>query len=44
VDWDARHTFTRTGGARFVAVDPRHGARGAPAWSPLVLPDATLLE
>jgi hypothetical protein len=44
VDWNSRHTFTRTAGARFVAIDPRHGARGAPSWSPLILHNATLLE
>ncbi|GAA3298794.1 metallophosphoesterase [Dactylosporangium vinaceum] len=44
VDWDARHTVTRAGGARFVAVDPRHGTTGAPQWSPLILRDATLLD
>ncbi|MGI5243941.1 metallophosphoesterase [Dactylosporangium sp. CA-139066] len=44
VDWEARHTFTRTGGARFVGVDPRHGARGAPVWSPLILREAVVLE
>ncbi|GAA1035127.1 hypothetical protein GCM10009557_41870 [Virgisporangium ochraceum] len=43
VDWDARHTTTRVSGVRFVAVDPKHGRTGAPAWSPLVLEDATLL-
>ncbi|WP_433217999.1 metallophosphoesterase [Dactylosporangium sp. CS-047395] len=44
VDWAARHTVTRAGGARFIAVDPRHGKRGAAAWSPLILRGATLLE
>ncbi|MER7276154.1 metallophosphoesterase [Dactylosporangium sp. NPDC000244] len=44
VDWDARHTVTRAGGARFIAVDPRHGRHGAPSWSPLILRDAALLD
>jgi len=44
VDWEARHTVTRAGGARFIAIDPRHGRLGAPAWSPLVLRDAVLLD
>jgi hypothetical protein len=43
VDWDARHTFTRIGAARFIGVDPKHGRSGAPRWSPLVFDDATLL-
>ncbi|MFG2039343.1 metallophosphoesterase [Dactylosporangium sp. NPDC048998] len=44
VDWQARHTVTRTAAARFVAVDPRHGHHGAPSWAPLILRDATLLD
>ncbi|AGZ44292.1 metallophosphoesterase [Actinoplanes friuliensis] len=43
VDWDARHTVTRIGGARFIGCDPRHGRTGAPRWSPLVFEGATLL-
>lgn len=43
VDWAARHTFTRIGGARFVGVDPKHGRAGAPRWAPLVFEDATLI-
>lgn len=43
VDWEARHTFTRISTSRFIGVDPKHGRRGAPEWSPLVLQDATLL-
>ncbi|WP_433719779.1 metallophosphoesterase [Actinoplanes sp. CA-051413] len=43
VDWTARHTFTRIGGARFVGVDPKHGRAGAPQWAPLVFEDATLI-
>jgi hypothetical protein len=43
VDWTARHTTTRAGTARFLAVDPKHGPTGAPTWAPLVLDDATLL-
>ncbi|MET7401398.1 metallophosphoesterase [Dactylosporangium sp. NPDC005572] len=43
VDWYARRTVTRAGGERFVAVDPRHGPRGAAEWAPLVLRDAELL-
>ncbi|MFC7483767.1 metallophosphoesterase [Luedemannella flava] len=34
VAWAARHTFTRMGGSRFIAVDPKHGTTGAPTWSP----------
>jgi hypothetical protein len=43
VDWDARQTSTRISGVRFIAVDPKHGRTGAPAWAPLVLAGATLL-
>ena len=43
VDWTARHTVTRLGGAHFVGVDPRHGTTGASTWAPLVLEGATLL-
>jgi hypothetical protein len=43
VDWAARHTVTRLHGQRFAGVDPKHGRTGAPAWAPLVLPDAVLL-
>ena len=43
VDWDARHTTTRISGARFIAVDPKHGRAGAPAWAPLAFDGATLL-
>jgi len=43
VDWSARHTVTRIGSCRFIAVDPKHGTTGAARWSPLVLHDATLL-
>lgn len=42
-DWVARHTCTRTGSARFIGIDPKHGRAGAPQWSPLILRDATLL-
>jgi hypothetical protein len=44
VDWMARHTFTRIGGARFIGVDPKHGRAGAVAWAPLIFEDATLLQ
>ncbi len=37
VDWEARHTFTRLGTSRFVAIDPKHGRDGAPRWKPFVL-------
>lgn len=43
VDWTARHTTTRMHGARFIAVDPKHGRDGAPTWAPLILPDAEVL-
>jgi hypothetical protein len=43
VDWDARQTTTRISGARFIAVDPKHGQAGAPAWAPLILDGAMLL-
>jgi hypothetical protein len=43
VDWDARQTVTRISGARFIAVDPKHGNTGAPEWSPLLLTGAALL-
>jgi hypothetical protein len=43
VDWAARHTFTRIGGARFVGVDPKHGRAGAAQWAPLIFENATLL-
>ena len=43
VDWAARRTITRVGMATFHAVDPKHGRDGAPSWSPLVLPGATIL-
>jgi hypothetical protein len=43
VDWAARHTVTQVGTHRFIGVDPKHGRDGAPNWSPLVLPGATLL-
>jgi hypothetical protein len=43
IDWDARHTTTRLGSGRFIGIDPKHGTGGAPNWSPLILPDATLL-
>ncbi|MDG4824609.1 metallophosphoesterase [Asanoa sp. WMMD1127] len=43
VDWAARHTVTRIGTGHFHAIDPKHGRTGAPTWSPLTLPDATLL-
>ena len=43
VDWAARHTVTRIRTARFIGVDPKHGRFGTDHWSPLVLPDATLL-
>ena len=43
VDWAARHTFTRIGGARFIGVDPKHGRAGAAEWAPLVFEDATLI-
>jgi hypothetical protein len=42
-DWEARHTFTRLHGARFIGIDPKHGRAGATTWSPLVLEDATVL-
>jgi hypothetical protein len=41
VDWTARHTTTRIGGNRFIAIDPKHGTTGAPTWAPLVLQGAT---
>ncbi|WP_436533845.1 metallophosphoesterase [Actinoplanes sp. HUAS TT8] len=43
VDWEARHTVTRCGAARFVGVDPKHGTVGAPRWAPLILPGAELI-
>jgi hypothetical protein len=43
VDWAARHTVTRAGGGRFIAIDPKHGRTGAPRWLPLILHDAVLL-
>jgi len=44
VDWQARHTTTRIGGAQFIAVDPKHGTDGAASWSPPILHDAELLD
>lgn len=44
VDWDARHVRVRAGGRAFIGIDPKHGAAGAPAWTPLTLPGATLLS
>ncbi|MDP9796733.1 hypothetical protein J2S43_005245 [Catenuloplanes nepalensis] len=43
VDWDARHTTTVIKRMPFIGVDPRHGTRGAPEWSPLYLRNATVL-
>jgi hypothetical protein len=43
VDWVARHTVARVGGARFVGVDPKHGTAGAAQWAPLVLEGARLI-
>jgi hypothetical protein len=44
VDWTARHTITRIGGNRFIAIDPKHGTTCAPTWAALVFHDATLLS
>ncbi|WP_033342473.1 metallophosphoesterase [Catenuloplanes japonicus] len=43
VDWAARHTTTVINRTTFIGVDPKHGRRGAPEWSPLYLRNATLL-
>jgi hypothetical protein len=42
VDWPARHVRVRVGGRQFIGIDPKHGRRGAPQWTPLVFEDAAV--
>ncbi|HEX5995848.1 MAG TPA: hypothetical protein VFY84_11960 [Jiangellales bacterium] len=44
VDWDARHARVRVGGRVFIGIDLKHGRRGAPAWQPLILDNASILS